>query len=112
MLHVLTPAARVRTAAEIAALAGAGGTVLIAETNDRGSLLGYLESLGARPRGIPLPLARALASGLPAPTAIGVPELDACFTPDRLERLHVDTDAIITTVEGDVPGLVAVLRRR
>ncbi len=114
VLHVLPPAARRRAAATILALAGRRGTVLVAETNHRGSLLGYLESLGAGPSGMPAPLARALSAGLPRPSRFGAAELDAVFPPAAWERLHVDAHAEITTAlaGGPIPGFVAVLRRR
>jgi SAM-dependent methyltransferase len=114
VLHVLPAAGRRRAAATIGALAGHRGTVLVAETNHRGSLLGYLESLGAGPSGVPGPLARALSAGLPRPSRFGAAELDTTFPPAAWERLHVDARAEITTVlaSGPIPGFVAVLRQR
>jgi SAM-dependent methyltransferase len=117
VLHVLDAPARRRLAANVADLADAHGTVLIAETNHRGPLIGYLESLGAGPRGMPQPLARAIATGIPRPSPFGEPELDDCFPRDQWERVLIDNDAAITTiplrragVPDSIPGFVAVLR--
>jgi SAM-dependent methyltransferase len=120
VLHALDPPSRIRFADNTADLVGAGGIVLVAETNHQGSLLGYLESLGGGPRGLPPPLARAIATGIPRPSRFGTAELDASFPADRWERVLVDDDTRIATVpmhvgerryEG-VPGYVALLRRR
>ncbi len=119
LLHVLDAPARRRLAANLADLVGPGGAVLIAETNHRGPLLGYLESLGAGPRGMPGPLARAIATGIPKPRPYGEAELDASFPAERWRRVLIDDDAAITTiplrrpgVPDSVPGFVAVLRSR
>lgn len=105
VFHVLGPAARREAAAGIAALTGQHGVVLIAETNHRGHRLGYLERLGAGPRGIPPALAKAIGSGLPAPLAFGQRELDACFPPQRWRQIVSDAQAIITTVPSRMPGV-------
>ena len=117
VLHVLDIDARRRSAATIRAVTGTTGTVLIAETNYAGPLLGYLESLGGGPRGLPHPLARAIASGLPVPRPFGVDQLDQSFPQDHWDRLLVDADAAITAVPmhrsdapETIPGLLAVLR--
>lgn len=124
VLHVLDPPARARLAANAADLVGAGGVVLVAETNYPGPPLGYLESLGGGPRGLPRPLARAISAGIPRPSRFGDAELDASFPPDRWERLLVDGAARISTVPmrdgagpggrapDSVPGYVALLRHR
>jgi hypothetical protein len=119
VLHVLGAADRARVAANLGALTGPGGIVLLAETNYPGSLLGYLESLGAGPRGLPHPLARAIATGIPRPSRFGRAELAAAFPPDRWEVVLLDGTARITTVPlpgaaapGSVPGFLALLRRR
>lgn len=119
VLHALGTSARQQTARNVAALAGTGGTVLLVETNHRGSLLGYLESLGAGARGLPHPLARAVTTGIPRPAPFGVAELDACFPPAAWERLVLDEDASITAVPmrrtgvpETIPALLAVLRPR
>ncbi len=119
VLHVLPAPARRAVASTVAALAGARGAVLIAETDYRGSRLGYLELLGAGPRGLPPALARIVRSGLPAPTPFGAAELEDCFPPDRWERRAVDAAATIVTVPSRsgrsrqvLPGFVAVLAPR
>lgn len=119
VFHVLDVAARRASAANIATLVGDHGVVLIAETNHRGRSLGYLERLGAGPRGIPPALARAIASGIPAPLPFGEAELDDCFPPERWQRVVIEADAVIVTVPSrtpgvrdTIPGLVALLRPR
>ncbi len=119
VLHVLDAPARRRLATNVHSLVGTTGTVLVAETNYPGPPLGYLESLGAGPRGLPHPLARAVASGLPRPQPFGVAELEDCFSPARWDRVLVDDHAEITAipmqranVPESIPALVAVLRPR
>jgi SAM-dependent methyltransferase len=119
VLHVLSPSARRQVASSTATLAGDRGVVLVAETQHRGSRLGYLERLGAGPRGIPPALRRLVASGLPAPLAFGEAELDECFPLRSWHRLMVDPDAVIMTVPSRptgqghaLPGFVAVLTPR
>jgi SAM-dependent methyltransferase len=119
VFHVLEPTARRNAAASIAALVGEHGVVLLAETNYRGPRLGYLERLGAGPRGVPRALASVIASGLSAPQAFGRAELEECFSPQRWHQLVSDVDATITTVpprtpglQEGLPGFVAVLTAR
>jgi SAM-dependent methyltransferase len=102
---VLDVDARRTVAASIAALVGDRGVVLIAETNHRGHRLGYLERLGAGPRGIPPALARAIASGIPAPLPFGEAELDDCFPPERWRRVVIEAEATIVTVPSRAPGV-------
>ena len=116
VLHVLDVPARRRLAHGVGTLVGARGRVLISETNHRGNPLGYLERLGAGPRGLPAALARAIAAGIPAPSAFGAAELDACFPPGEWRRLLLDGDAAITTIplstpsaHDTIPAFVAVL---
>jgi hypothetical protein len=119
VLHILDVPGRRRMAGSIGTLLGTRGRVLISETNHRGSPLGYLERLGAGPRGIPSALARAIATGIPPPSAFGDAELDACFPVQYWRRVFVDADASITTIplstsrgHDTVPGYIAVLARR
>lgn len=119
VLHVLEPSARQRLASNIGDLVGVLGTLLIAETHYPGPLLGYLESLGACPTGVPRPLARAISAGLPRPSSFGDTELEDSFPPELWERLHADDHAQIATVfmggpgtAKAIPGYLAVLRRR
>ncbi|GAA1860500.1 hypothetical protein GCM10009836_45830 [Pseudonocardia ailaonensis] len=117
LLHTLDAGAARRVGDAASTLVGRAGVVLIAETDYRGPLLGYLESLGAGPRGLPGPLARAVSSGIPRPHPFGDDELAAAFPPERWERVLVDHSATISAVpmrtEGvreAIPGHVAVLR--
>ena len=63
VFHILDGPARRKAADAVAALVGARGVALLAETNHRGPRLEYLERLGAGPRGIPPALARVIAAG-------------------------------------------------
>ncbi|MFC4947532.1 class I SAM-dependent methyltransferase [Pseudonocardia sp. GCM10023141] len=118
VLHVLTPPARRRMAANLAELLGTvRATALVAETNYPGSLLGYLENLGARPTTFPTALGRAISAGIPRPAPFGDTELDDTFPTDRWNHLHTDNGVRISTVPshrsetiGSIPGLVALLR--
>lgn len=119
VLHVLDPPARRRMADSIGTLMGTRGRVLIGETNHRGNPLGYLERLGAGPRGLPPALARAIETGIPPPSGFGDAELEACFPDPDWQRVLVDADAAITTIplstpqaHDTIPGYVAVLARR
>jgi len=119
VLHILDVPARRRLAAGIGTLLGPRGRVLISETNHRGNALGYLEHLGAGPRGIPAALGRAIATGIPPPSGFGDAELDACFPSPDWRRVLVDSKAAIMTIplstprrHDTVPGYVAVLARR
>ena len=116
VLHVLDEPARRRLADGVGALVGARGRVLISETNHRGNPLDYLERLGAGPRGLPAALARAISTGIPAPSAFGEAELDACFPRSAWRRVLVDADAAIMTIpmstpsaHDTIPAFVAVL---
>lgn len=119
LLHTLGRAARLRLAANVADLLGGRGTLLVAETNYPGPLLGYLENLGAGAGGVPHPLAVAISAGIPRPTTFGAAELAAAFPPTDWVHVHTDEDARIATVPmgrpgsaDSIPGLVAVLRSR
>ncbi|WP_220187892.1 hypothetical protein, partial [Pseudonocardia pini] len=105
VLHVLDPHERRRAGETVAALVGRTGVVLLAETDFRGALLGYLESLGAGPRGVPPPLARALAAGSPRPHPFGDAELADAFPPERWERVVVDRGVTISAVPMRTPGI-------
>jgi SAM-dependent methyltransferase len=117
VLHVLDPPARRRVAETAAALVGSRGRVLLAETDYQGPLLGYLESLGAGPHGVPGPLASALETGIPRPRPFGDAELADAFPPARWERVLVDHTATIAAVpmrvagvREQIPGHLAILR--
>jgi SAM-dependent methyltransferase len=118
VLHVLAPAERRRLAANLAELLDSPrATLLVAETNHPGSLLAYLEDLGARPTRFPRALGRAITAGLPRPSPFGRDELAETFPHAHWDRVRTDHDARIATVPAhrggavSVPGLVAVLRR-
>lgn len=117
VLHVLDPPAQRRLAAGAHQLVGDTGRLLLAETAFRGSGLRYLESLGAGPRGIPGPLARAIG-GLPRPGAFGPAERAACF-PAADWTVVTQADSLIRAVPMRsagvpelIPGYVAVLAGR
>lgn len=117
VLHVLDGAAQQRLAAGAHTLLGGGGRLMLAETAFRGGGLAYLESLGAGPRGIPMPLARAIG-GLPRPGAFGGPERADAF-PSSAWTVLVEQDTLIravpmrTDTEPElIPGYLAVLAGR
>ncbi len=83
VFHILNPADRAVMARNLLPLVGARGRVFLAETNFRGSSLGYLESLGATPRSIPEPLERAIRD-LPRPGHFGAEERSVTFPPGRV----------------------------
>lgn len=117
VLHVLDRPAQRRLAAGAHTLVGAGGRLLLAETAFRGTGLQYLESLGAVPRSIPMPLARAIG-GLPRPGAFGAAERAAAFPSsdwtvlaEESTRIH----AVPMRTPDDhelIPGYLAVLAAR
>ncbi|WP_111766744.1 class I SAM-dependent methyltransferase [Nakamurella deserti] len=117
VLHVLDRPAQRRLAAGARQLVGGDGRLLLAETAFRGSGLQYLESLGAGPRAIPMPLARAIG-GLPRPGAFGAAERAAAF-PSSDWTVLVEGDTHIravpmrtTSVPEEIPGYLAVLAAR
>ncbi len=116
VLHVLSAGDRRRVSANLQEVTGSAGTLLMAETNFTGSLLGYFESLGADARGIPGPLARAISAGIPRPRAFAGAELDEAFPRSLWERVLVATTDIRTVPMSGaarpdtVPGFLAVLR--
>lgn len=117
VLHVLDRPSQRRFAAGARALVGNRGRLLLAETAFRGSGLAYLESLGAGPRGIPEPLARAIG-GLPRPGAFGGPERAAAFpASDWTVITERDTQIRAVPMRSDtvverIPGYLAVLAGR
>lgn len=116
VLHVLSIQDRRKMSANLHELTGTSGTLLLAETNFTGSLLGYFESLGAGARGIPGPLARAISAGLPRPSAFAGAQLDDVFPRSQWDRVLVGgTDIRTVPMSGagrpdTVPGFLAVLR--
>lgn len=117
VLHILSPADRVVMAQNLLPLVGTRGRVFLAETNFRGSSLGYLESLGARARSIPEPLERAIRD-LPRPGHFGAEERSVTFPAASWELLD-DGPAVIETIPlrgptepERIPGYWAVLSPR
>lgn len=117
VLHVLSPSDRVTMASNLLPLVGTKGRVFFSETNFRGSGLGYLESLGAKPLRFPEPLERAIKD-LPRPGHFGVEERIATF-PAADWRLVEDGPTVIETIPlrgstepGRIPGYFAVMAPR
>ncbi|MGS0684632.1 class I SAM-dependent methyltransferase [Nakamurella sp. GG22] len=117
VLHILNAADRLEFARNLLPLVGAQGRVLLAETNYRGSSLGYLASLGATVRDIPEPLERAIRD-LPRPGHFGPGERRASF-PDNSWTLLADGPTVIQTIPlrdgtgpSEIPGYAAVLAPR
>ncbi len=78
VFHIFDPAGRAALARTLHPVVGSRGRVFLAETDFRGSQLGYLEHLGATARHIPAPLERAIAD-LPRPGHFGEPERLSAF---------------------------------
>ena len=117
VLHILDPAGRVAFARTLHQVVGVRGRVFLAETNFRGSALGYLEHLGATARHIPAPLERAIAD-LPRPGHFGEPERVDVF-PASEWLVVADGPADIETIPlrgtsepEHIPGYYAVLAPR
>ena len=117
VFHILNPADRAVMARNLLPLVGARGRVFLAETNYRGSSLGYLESLGATPRAIPNPLERAIRD-LPRPGHFGADERAEAF-PSAEWELLADGPTVIETIPlrgptepEQIPGYYAVLAPR
>lgn len=117
VFHILDEAERLTAAGNLLPLVGSQGRLLLAETDFRGSALGYLESLGATPRRIPAPLERAIRY-LPRPGHFGELERAATFR-DEDWQLVVDGPLVIETIPlrgtsrpETIPGYVAVLAPR
>lgn len=118
VLHVLDPSARRAMAGNMRDLLGAGGTLLLAETNFPGSALDYIAYLGATPTWLPKPLERAIGAGIPRPSRFGSAELAECFPAAQWQSLVKETTLIETVpMRGlsepeSLPGFLAVLRTR
>lgn len=117
VFHVLAAPQRVALARNLLDVVGAQGRVLLAETNYRGSQLGYLEHLGATPRRIPAALQRAIVD-LPRPGRFGESERADAF-PDAAWSVVAQGPTVIetiplrgTTEPERIPGYFAVMAPR
>lgn len=116
VFHVLRPRERAALAANLQHLVGARGRVLLSETNVPGTTLSYLQSLGAKPGAIPLPLRHAIG-GIPAPGHFGAAERRRAF-PDSVWTVLDDGAATIEAVPmagrrtTSIPAYVAMLGTR
>jgi SAM-dependent methyltransferase len=117
VLHVLDQADRAALVENVGLLAGARGTVFLAETNFQGNPVEYVSLLGATAQSIPAPLELAIR-GLPMPGHFGPEERSLAFPPEAWELLEDGEVAIEThpltgmAGQSQVPGYFAVLRRQ
>ncbi|HEX2704905.1 MAG TPA: class I SAM-dependent methyltransferase [Candidatus Lustribacter sp.] len=118
VFHILDRSQRLAMAANLRDLLGRQGTLLLAETNFPGSLLAYLEYLGATSTWLPKPLERAITTGISRPSRFGEAQLAACFPADQWQLLLAETTCIETVpmrgLDGPetLPGFLAVLQTR
>ncbi len=116
VLHVLPPEGRAAMAANLLAVVGGRGRVLLAETNFTGSPLEYVRWLGAAPGYIPAGLRRAIAA-LPVPGHFGPAEREAAF-PDESWLVLADGPSVLEAVPAEstditrIPSYFAVLQPR
>jgi SAM-dependent methyltransferase len=117
VLHILSRTERLALVANLRAIVGTHGSVLLAETNFPGNLMGYLRHLGASVHSIPPQLERAIHD-LPAPGHFGAPERAAVFLAGQW-RLVADGPCDIETIPlhdaadpEHIPGYFAVLAPR
>ena len=118
VFHALDHSDRQVMAENLRDVLGARGTLLLAETDFPGSILEYLQHLGATPTSLPKPLERAITTGIPRPAHFGSAEMAECFPAqdwDVLvsERTLIETVPLRTSVEPEtLPGWLAILRTR
>lgn len=118
VFHTLDRRDRQVMAENLRDVLGARGTLLLAETDFPGSILEYLQHLGATPTSLPKPLERAITSGIPRPTHFGSAEMAECFPADEWdvlvsERINIETVPLRTSDEPEaLPGWLAILRPR
>ena len=114
VFHVLKPGKQAAMAANLRTVIGDRGRVLLAETNFRGSSLGYLAELGASRRSMPLQLQRALEN-LPRPGHFGARERHSVFLDSEWQLIAdgpVDIEVVPLNSSGIsqwVPGYYALL---
>jgi SAM-dependent methyltransferase len=116
VLHVLDGESRRRAASALASLVGGLGTLLLLETNWRGSLLGYLEHLGGSRGSLPDALGRLIDYRVPRPSSFGPGELAETFPEPAwtvVESGPVDIAPVRSLGPASgrtIPGFHAVLR--
>lgn len=116
LFHTLPRRARVNLTSNLRDMVGDHGRVLLTETNFRGGALSYLQSLGAAPGAIPVPLRHAI-SGIPRPHAFGAPERRRAFPEAGWTVLDDGPVTIEAVPTGDgeptgVPAYFAMLSAR
>ncbi len=114
VFHVLSPDQRRSAAENLHTVVGGSGRIFLAETNFPGDVLGYLRYLGASPRGIPRPLAKAIRE-IPKPRHFGERELRDSF-PSSHWRILASGQTPISVVPmggtgnpSTVPGFYGVI---
>ncbi|WP_247827550.1 class I SAM-dependent methyltransferase [Arthrobacter antioxidans] len=116
VFHVLRGPQREQLARNLHSVAGRHGRVLLTETNYRGSPLSYMQSLGATPGSIPLPLRKAIG-GIPVPGRFGPEERRAAF-PEAAWQVVDDAPVTIEAVPmggnatTGIPGYFATMKTR
>ncbi|MHA7240588.1 class I SAM-dependent methyltransferase [Arthrobacter sp. TMS1-12-1] len=116
VFHVLRARQRRQLAESLHAVVGRQGRLLLTETNYRGNPLSYMQSLGAAPGSIPLPLRKAIG-GIPVPGQFGAKECRAAF-PEAAWQVLADGPVTIEAVPmgGDgttaIPGYFATMGAR
>ena len=118
VFHTLDRSDRQLMAENLRHILGARGTLLLAETDFPGSILEYLQHLGATPTTLPKPLERAITTGIPRPAHFGSAEMTECFPADQWdvlvsERTLIETVPLLTSSQPEsLPGWLAILRPR
>ncbi len=118
VFHTLDLPDRQAMAHNLRDVLGARGTLLLAETDFPGSILEYLQHLGATPTSLPKPLERAITTGIPRPAHFGSAEMAECFPADEWtvllsERTFIETVPMRTPdLPETLPGWLAILRTR
>lgn len=109
VLHILTPAERVRLVASLPAVLGDRGVLLLVETAYPGDDLDLLEHYGARSGRLPPHLARLIDAGTPRPSHFGTEELDRYLPSPPWTRL-ASGPAELRVIGARMPAYHAALR--